>query len=285
MKIGFIGLGRMGKPMSKNLLKAGYDVIVMSRSRGPVDEMLGFGASEASTISELAGKSQIVCTCLPDETTSEEIYLGNNGLLKNVSRETILIENSTIGPALAKRIGQEAVGRALGFLDAPISGGVLRAVDGTLTIMAGGDQNVYEMALPVLSSMGSTVHRVGDIGQGCVTKLTNQLLVAVHTLAACEAYLFGKSAGADPAQLFEVLGTSWGASNMLNRNAPMMISKEFGALTPTRLLVKDLNLIEEVAKEFGIHLPIGKQTKNLFDKATEMGLGDIDLSALVNLFD
>lgn len=285
MKIGFIGLGRMGKPMSINLVKAGYEVIVMSRSRLPIDELLSHGATEASNISDLTNNAKIICTCLPDEPASEEIYFGANGLLKHATHGQILVENSTIGPALARRIGIIAQKNQIGFLDAPISGGVPRATDGTLTIMAGGAKDSFEQALPILNSMGSTIHHVGAIGQGSVTKLTNQLLVGIHTLAACEAYLFGKSAGADPQQLFEVLGSSWGASNMLNRNAPMMISRNFGTLTPTRLLIKDLSLIEEVATELGISLPIGAKTRALFNAAHEKGLGDMDLSSLIQLFD
>ena len=160
----------------------------------------------------------------------------------------VLIEHSTIAPSLAVRVGEAASERGAGYLDAPVSGGVERAESGTLTIMAGGEQQHFDAARSVLEAMGASLNLVGPVGQGSVVKLTNQLLVGIHTMAACEAFLFGTSAGADGKQLLDVLATSWGASNMLTRNGPMLLSGDYGSLAPVRLLAKDLGLVEDAAE-------------------------------------
>ena len=149
--------------------------------------------------------------------------------------------------------------------------------------MAGGEERHFQTARPVLDAMGAAVHSVGPVGQGSIVKLTNQLLVGVHTIAACEAFLFGTSAGANPQQLLDVLSTSWGASNMLTRNGPMLVSGDYGSLAPVRLLVKDLGLIQEAARELGIELPLSARTQALFDEAVARGLGESDISALLTV--
>ena len=232
----------MGKPMALNLVRAGFDVIVASRSRPPIDELTAAGAREAASLAEVAASADVVCTCLPDVATSRNVYLGADGLAQNARAGQVLIETSTIGPALARETAAAVAERGAGYLDAPISGGVERAVSATLTIMAGGEERHFQTARPVLDAMGAAVHSVGPVGQGSIVKLTNQLLVGVHTIAACEAFLFGTSAGANPQQLLDVLSTSWGASNMMTRNGPMLVSGDYGSLAPVRLLVKDLGL-------------------------------------------
>ena len=208
--VGFIGLGRMGKPMALNLVAAGFQVVVHSRSPDPVAEVTSAGASAAANPGQVASSANIVCTCLPDEMASEAVYLGEDGLLSTAGPLSLLIETSTIGPALAKRIGEAAKAKGAGYLDAPVSGGVVRAVDASLTIMAGGEADDLERAMPVLQAMGAGIHHVGALGQGSAVKLINQLLVAVHTQAACEAMVLGMRAGADPTQLLEVLSSSGG---------------------------------------------------------------------------
>ena len=283
LAVGFIGLGRMGKPMALNLLKAGFVVAVHSRSRGPVDELVAAGAVACAGPAEVADVADVICTCLPDPAASEQVYLGDGGLIANGRSGQVLVENSTVGPRLARSVATSAAERGIGYLDAPVSGGVGGAQDGSLTIMVGGDAAHLARAMPVLAAMGSNVHHVGAVGLGCVTKLANQLLVAVHTLAACEAILMGREAGADAAQLLDVLSTSWGASGMLTLWGPSIVSGEFGSGAPMRLLVKDLALVREVAADAGVPLPLGERTTALFDEAMARGLGETDIAALVTL--
>ena len=281
--VGFVGLGRMGRPMALNLLRAGFDVLVLSRSRPPVEALVEAGAEEAASLVGVAERADIVCTCLPDVPTSEAVYLGADGLAANARAGQVLVEHSTIAPSLAVRVGEAAAERGAGYLDAPVSGGVERAESGTLTIMAGGDERHFDAARPVLEAMGASLNLVGPVGQGSVVKLTNQLLVGIHTMAACEAFLFGTSAGADGRQLLDVLSTSWGASNMLTRNGPMMLSGGYGSLAPVRLLAKDLGLVEDAAADLGVPLPLVQRTRALFEEGMARGLAERDISSLVTL--
>ena len=173
----------------------------------------------------------------------------------------------------------------MGYLDAPVSGGVERALDATLTIMTGGTPEDFDRALPVLGTMGSNVHRIGPAGQGAVVKLVNQLLVAVQTLAACEGVLLGMRSGVDPAQLLDVLGTSWGASTMLTRTGPSIVSGDYGSRAPMRLLIKDLTLVQEVAEELGMPLPLGERTRALMDEAIARGMGEVDIVGMAAMLD
>ena len=285
MNAGFIGLGRMGKPMALNLVKAGFDVVVQSRSQGPVDELVAAGATAAGSAADVAAACDVICTCLPEVSTSEHVYLGDGGLVASGQPGQVLVEHSTISPSLARRVGEAAAARDIGYLDAPISGGVGGATSGTLTIMASGDADSFKKALPVLEGMGKNIHHVGAVGQGTIIKLVNQLLTSVHTLAACEALLLGKQAGVDLNQLVDVLETSWGASTLLLRHAPLIISGDYGSQAPTRLLVKDMGLIQEVADELGVPLPLGERTRALLDQAVERGLGEVDVASLITVLE
>lgn len=281
--VGFVGLGRMGKPMALNLLRAGFSVLVSSRSRPPVEALVAAGAEEAASLADMAARADIVCTCLPDVATSEAVYLGSDGLAVNARARQVLIEHSTIAPSLAVRVGEAAAQRGAGYLDAPVSGGVERAESGTLTIMAGGDERHFNAARAALEAMGASLNLVGPVGQGSVVKLTNQLLVGIHTMAACEAFVFGTSAGADGGQLLDVLATSWGASNMLARNGPMLLSGDYGSLAPVRLLAKDLGLVEDAASDLGVPLPLVQRTRALFDEGMAKGIGESDIASLITL--
>ncbi|MEX2598818.1 MAG: NAD(P)-dependent oxidoreductase [Dehalococcoidia bacterium] len=282
-RVGFIGLGRMGRPMALNLLAAGFSVSVISRSPGPVADLTAAGAAAAGSHAALARIADIVVTCLPDVETCERVYLGTDGLAANARHGQIFVETSTIGPRHAREVAAALEERGAHYLDAPVSGGVERATDGTLTVMVGGDARALEMAMPVLRTIGANVQHVGGVGQGCVVKLTNQLLVAVHTLAACEAMLLGMGAGADSGQLLEVLGSSWGNSVMLGRTGPMVASGDYGSRAPMRLLTKDMALVQELAEELGLELPLGERTRSLLDEAMRRGMAEVDVAALAML--
>jgi 3-hydroxyisobutyrate dehydrogenase-like beta-hydroxyacid dehydrogenase len=279
---GFIGLGRMGLPMARRLLGAGFAVHVASRSPGPVQALAAEGAQPASTPAQVAARADIVCTCLPDEPATEAVYFGPSGLLAHARAGQGLVECSTISPALARRIVAAARKRGAWFVDAPVSGGVERAADGTLAIMAGGDPAALRVVRQALEAFG-TVHHVGGPGQGCVVKLANQLLVGVHTAGAAEALVLARASGADVSQVLEVLSGAWAASTMLERTGPLVASGEYGSRAPVRLLAKDLALVERAAGDVGISLPLAQRTREVFDRAMAAGLGEMDIAAVATL--
>ena len=282
MKVGFIGLGRMGMPMSRRLLEAGFHLTVHNRSRPKVDELADEGAVGASSAAEVARTSTVVLTCLPDVPTVEEVFLGKDGIASVARPGQVLVDHSTVGPSTSRAIAEAAEAKGASFLDAPISGGVERAAEGTLTIMAGGAPDAFDTALPVFRAYGGNVRRVGGAGAGSVFKLINQLLVSVHSLAATEAMLLGGRAGVDLDALQEVLATSWGASFMLSRNGPVIARRDFeDARAPLRLFVKDLGLAQEYAKALNASSPLGERTLRVVERAMSDGLGELDVSSLV----
>ena len=282
MKVGFIGLGRMGMPMSRRLLKAGFELTVHNRSRRKVEEIAHIGANAAPSPREVTLASDIVLTCLPDVPTVESVYLGEDGIIPATRSGQILVDHSTVSPSTSRSLARAAESRGASFLDAPVSGGVERASDGTLTLMVGGDLKTFEAARPVFEAYGANIRHVGATGSGSVVKLVNQLLVGVHSVAAAEALLVGTRAGADPQMLLDVLGTSWGASFMLSRNGPVMVERDFSnARAPLRLIAKDLGLIHEFAREIGVPTPVADRTLDLVQEAISSGLEDLDVSCLV----
>ena len=282
MKIGFIGLGRMGMPMSQRLLKAGFHLTVHNRSRGKVDEMARLGAHPAASPAEVTRASDIVLTCVSDVPAVESVFLGEDGIVPAARPGQILVDHSTVAPSTSRKIAQAADAVGASFLDAPISGGVERAADGTLTIMVGGDPEAVEQARPVFEACGANIRHLGATGSGSVVKLVNQLLCSIHSLAAAEALLVGAKAGADPQVLLEILGTSWGTSFMLSRNGPVMVDRDFdNARAPLRLYLKDLSLMQEFAGEIGSPTPLGSLTLETIQEAINNGMGELDVSCLV----
>ena len=281
--VGFVGLGRMGKPMALRLLRAGFRVVARSRSRAPVEEVVAAGAEEGASFADVAERADIVCTCLPDVAASRSVYLGADGLAANARAGMTFVEHGTIAPSLAVEVAAALAARGAGYVDAPVSGGVERAESGTLTVMAGGSARDFEAARPALEAVGAAVHHAGPVGQGSLMKLANQLLVGVHTLAACEAFAFGEAAGADGAQLGEALGSSWGASAMLSRNWPLLLSGDYGSRAPIRLLAKDLALVEDAALDMGVSLPMARRARTLFDDAMARGMGEHDVASMIRV--
>ena len=280
-KVGFIGLGKMGRPMTQQLLKAGFEVTVHNRSRGVVDELAGEGARPASTPAEVAQAADFVLTCLPSPAAVEEIYLGDNGIAGGGRPGQVWIDHSTVSPKTNERCAEAASAKGAAFLDAPVSGGPAGAQGGTLTIMVGGDAATFEKALPLFEAMGKNMKHCGGQGTGTIVKLVNQLLVGVHTVAAVEGFVMGVKAGADPKVMLELLGTSFGASAMLNRHVPLMLGRKFDPATPVNLLLKDLGLIHAFGQELGVRLLLTSSSLELFKEARQLGLGDQDMSAMV----
>lgn len=282
LRVGFIGLGKMGRPMCCNLLKAGFSLTVHNRSRGPVDELAAQGATPATSPAEVAQRSDVVLTCLPDVPAVEDVYLGRNGILEHVRSGQVLVDHSTVGLSTSHRLHDAARAKGAGFLDAPVSGGPAGAQSATLTIMVGGDREAFERALPVFQAMGKHIHYVGGPGSGTIIKLANQLLVAIHTAATAEALVLCAKAGVNPKTALDVLGTSYGASAMLNRHGPMILERRFDPGTPVDLILKDLRLILELGDAASVRLLMGSLAQQVFAEASALGLGPRDMAALVH---
>ena len=279
-KIGFIGLGRMGLPMSYNLLNAGYDLTVHNRSQEKVRQIADAGATAAASTAEVMADCDIVLACLPDVETCERVLLDE--ALPNARPGQIIVDHSTVGASTSRACAAAAEERGAMFLDAPISGGTERATDGALTIMVGGPAEAYAKALPAFDVMGAVVRHVGPTGSGAAAKLVNQLLVGVHMVAAAEAMLLGAKSGADPALVFELVNSGWGQSFVLGRNAPAMLDRDFeGIRTQLRVFLKDLGLIQEMARDLETPIPGGDLAYRLLAEAVEQGLGDLDSAAIV----
>ena len=285
-KIGFIGLGRMGLPMAYNLLKAGLDLTVHNRSRPKVQDIAAAGATAATSSAEVTRQCDIVLACLPDIATSEEVFLGPDGVMANARPGQIIVDHSTVGIDTSKACAGAADAKGAMFLDAPISGGTERAENGTLVIMAGGLEEAFAAALSAFDAMGGTVRHTGPTGTGTTVKLVNQLLVGVHTLVAAEAMLMGTKSGADPALVYELVSSGWGQSFMLDRNSSVMLDQTYeDARAPVRTILKDLGLIQELARSIDTPTPAGDVAYKLFAQAAEAGLGDLDMPGVARLLE
>lgn len=281
MNLGFIGLGKMGRPMTLNLLKAGHSVTVHNRSRAVVDELAGQGALPAASPAEVAAQAEVVMTCLPTPASVEDVYFGEGGLLGAARSGQLFIDHSTVSVALSRRLAEAASERGAAFLDAPVSGGTAGAAAGTLTIMVGGDRAAFERALPVFQAMGKNIHYIGPSGAGTVIKLVNQLLVCINMAGVVEGLMLGAKAGADPQTVLEVLGSSFGGSFMLTRAVPLLQQRKFDPGTPVNLILKDQAIIHEMASDLGVRLLMGSQARAIFEEAKALGLGEQDMVALM----
>ncbi len=282
MKIGFIGLGNMGLPMSKNLMKAGYEVYGVNRSK-PAEERFGqAGGKTGYSLSELAQEMDVIITCLPLPSDVYDVYFNESGLLKNARNGLILIDSSTVNPELNREIFEAASLVEIEFLDAPVSGGNSGAEAGTLSIMVGGNRWTFETVKPVFEAMGKRIDYVGESGSGSVVKLINQLIVGLHTQAVSEALALAKQTGLNIEQLVQILSASLAQSKILERHFSEFISKgDYAPGFALKLLNKDLNLVAELAEKSKVELPIGSRIKNLIQVASRSELGEEDMSAML----
>jgi 3-hydroxyisobutyrate dehydrogenase-like beta-hydroxyacid dehydrogenase len=282
MQVGFIGLGKMGRPMTQRLLAAGYTVHVFNRSRGAVDALVAEGATAADSASQVAQRADVVMTALPTPDSVQSVFAAMAAVARSGQ---IYIDHSTVSPGLNRWCAEQLKVRSTDFLDAPVSGGPAGAQAGTLTVMVGGEQAVFDSALPVLQAFGKNIRLCGPVGAGQVVKLINQLLVGIHTSAIAEAAVFGASFGADPQVVLDLIGSSFGGSTMMTRNLPRFMSRDFSAATPVNLILKDLGLIHDEAKAGGVPLLLGALAEQRFSEARARGMGDEDMAALVKLWE
>jgi 3-hydroxyisobutyrate dehydrogenase/2-hydroxy-3-oxopropionate reductase len=280
MEVGFIGLGKMGKPMVRRLLAAGHTIHVHNRSRQAVEELAAEGAKDAGSATGVAERAEVILTALPTPDTVEHIY---KELAAAARADQIYADHSTVSLGLNRSCADLLAKKKAHFLDAPVSGGPGGAQAGTLTVMVGGEQAIFERALPVFQTFGKNIRLCGNVGAGQAVKLVNQLLVGIHTAASAEAVVFGVSLGADPQVLLDMLGTSFGGSQMLLRNLPRFISRDFNAATPVGLILKDLRLIEGEAERTHVPLQLGALAERIFAEASSRGMTGDDMAGLVRL--
>jgi 2-hydroxy-3-oxopropionate reductase len=284
-RIGFIGLGIMGKPMARNLLRAGYGLTVFNRSPGAVEELVKDGASVGRSAAEIAERSDVVITMLPDSPDVESVVLGQDGVFEGAQENLLLIDMSTISPMTSRRIADEARKRNIRALDAPVSGGDKGASSGTLSIMVGGDQRDFELAKPIFEALGKTITYCGPAGAGQTVKACNQVVVALVIEAVAEALVLGSKAGVNPEVILRVLSGGLAQTRVMDLRGPAMIQHQFEPGFKARLHRKDLDIIQALAREYGAALPVTAIVGQLFTALVESGKGDLDNSALLTVIE
>ena len=283
--VGFIGLGIMGKPMARNLLKAGHQLVVHSRTRLPVDEIAKDGAKTATSPREVAAQSDVVITMLPNSPDVELVALGKNGIVEGAKPGLIYADMSTISPIVSQKVGQALAGKGVKMLDAPVSGGEKGALEGTLSIMVGGDKDVFERVLPILQAMGRTITLLGPLGFGGFTKLANQIIVAVNLTALGEALTLAKKAGLDRELTLKALAGGLAGSKCLEQKTANYVSSTYKPGFKVDLHYKDLGLITESARALGVPLPATAVVQELVSALRVKGGGGLDHSGIITLLE
>ena len=284
-RVGFVGLGIMGKPMARNLLKAGFPLTVHNRSRAKIDELVKDGASPAASPKEVASAADIIITMLPNSPDVELVTLGAGGLKDGAKAGQLLIDMSTINPIVSQKIAHELAGVGVAMVDAPVSGGEKGAIEGTLSIMAGGTPKDFERALPIFTALGKTITHMGPLGTGGFTKLANQIIVAINLTAIGEALVFGTKAGVDPRKMVRALSGGLAGSKCLDQKSEKILAGDFGPGFKVDLHFKDLNLIEDAARSVGAPIPTSALVEQLFAALRVRGRGGLDHSSIVTIFE
>ena len=280
--IGFIGLGVMGRPMARNLLKRGFNVVVHSRSRGPVDELASAGAVAAASSADVARQTTRIVTMLPDGPDVELVLSGADGVFRGLQPNTIIVDMSTIAPATARRLATAAAERGAVLLDAPVSGGEIGAIDGTLSIMVGGDASALESVRPVLEAMGNPerIIRIGDSGAGQICKACNQLVIGGTLAAVGEAFALARKSGVDPAKVRAALLGGFAASRVLEVHGQRILDRNFKPGFPVRLYRKDLRIVLDALSEVHAPAPVTALVQQLMSALLAEGRENDDYSAL-----
>ena len=284
MKIGFIGIGIMGRPMAKNLINAGYKLIVYDKF-AKFDDIVALGAEGASSNKEVASKSDIVITMLPNSPHVKDAVLGESGVLEGCKAGQIVVDMSSIAPAAAKEVGAALKAKGVEFLDAPVSGGEPKAIDGTLAIMVGGDEKAFNTVKPILEKMGASVVLVGDLGAGNVTKLANQIVVALNIAAVSEAFVLATKAGVDPAKVFDAIKGGLAGSTVMNAKVPMILDGNFKPGFRIELHLKDLQNALDTGHNVNAPLPLTANVMETIQALMVDGMAANDHSAIVRFYE
>lgn len=276
MKIGFIGLGIMGKPMSKNLIKAGYSLVVSDRNSAVVAEVVAAGAIAADTAKAVAEQSDIIITMLPNSPHVKEVVLGENGVIDGAREGSIVIDMSSIAPLASREIAAVLAEKGIAMLDAPVSGGEPKAIEGTLSVMVGGDKAVFDRCFDVMKAMAGSVVHTGDIGAGNVTKLANQVIVALNIAAMSEALVLATKAGVNPDLVYQAIRGGLAGSTVLDAKAPMVMDRNFKPGFRIDLHIKDLANALDTSHGVGAQLPLTAAVMEMMQalKADELGTAD-----------
>ncbi len=284
-KVGFVGTGIMGKPMVKNLLKAGYPVLCYDIIPDPLKELAAAGAGVAGSSKEVAEKSEVVITMLPNSPHVEKAVLGPQGVLEGARPGLILLDMSTISPLVSQKVAAEVTKRGVKMLDAPVSGGEKGAIEGTLSIMVGGERTVFDQVLPIFQSMGKTITYIGPIGSGGFVKLANQIIVAINLTAIAEALVLGTKAGIDLELMINALSGGLAGSKCLDQKRGNYLQHAFQPGFKIDLHYKDLNLIMEAGESLGVPLPTTALVRELFAALRVKGRGQLDHSGVITLLE
>lgn len=285
LKVGYIGLGLMGKPMARNILKAGYPLVVHNRSQASVDELVHEGALTATSPAEVAAQVDVVFTNLPDSPDVEKVVLGKNGILEGGRKGLIYVDNSTIKPAVARMIAAKLEGKGMFALDAPVSGGDIGAKNGSLAIMVGGSEDALTKIRPILEVIAKTITHIGGPGTGQIAKAANQIMVASQMVAMAELLIFAKKAGADPQKVVEAIRGGAAQCWTLDVKPQRLFSGNREPGFKASMQTKDLNIVMETAKEYGIPLPSCSIDQQLYQSMLQHNQGHLDNSAIISVFE
>lgn len=285
MKVGFIGLGIMGKPMSKNLLKAGYSLVVNDVNKATVAELAALGAETAESAAEVAGKVEVVITMLPNSPHVKQVVLGPKGVLEGAKPGLTLIDMSSIAPLVSREVGAALAAKGIEMLDAPVSGGEPKAIDGTLSVMVGGKKDVFEKYYDLMKAMAGSVVLTGDIGAGNVTKLANQVIVALNIAAMSEALMLATKAGVEPDLVYKAIRGGLAGSTVLDAKAPLVMDRKFNPGFRINLHIKDLANALDTAHEVGAPLPLTASVMEILQRLKADGMGELDHSAIVRYYE
>jgi 2-hydroxy-3-oxopropionate reductase len=285
-RVGFVGLGIMGTPMARNLMDSGYELVLHNRTRYKAEELANAGRAEvADSPAEVARISEVVITMLPGPPEVEEIFTGEEGLLDGAGEGSLLIDMSTSSPVLARELARTARRRGVGTLDAPVSGGDVGAIEGTLSIMVGGEEGDFERAKPLFEAMGKTITHVGPVGAGQVTKAANQVVVALTIEAVAEALVLGSAGGVSPEKVLDVLSGGLASNKVMEVKREKFLSHKFEPGFRSELHHKDLGIALAAGREYGVVLPVTAIVDQMFDSLIARGRGGWDHSALLTLIE
>jgi 2-hydroxy-3-oxopropionate reductase len=285
LKVGYIGLGLMGKSIARNILKAGFPLVVHNRSMTSVTELVGEGATAANSPSEVASQVDVVFTNLPDSPDVEKVALGEKGIIEGAHKGLIFVDNSTIKPASARTIAEKLSAKGVLSLDAPVSGGDIGAKNGTLTIMVGGPSEAVEKVMPIFKAVGKTVTHVGDSGAGQVAKAANQIMVAAQMAAMGELLIFARKAGVDPQKVVDAIKAGAAQCWTLDVKPPRLFAGNRAPGFKAYMQLKDLRIVMDTAREYGMPLPSATANTKLFEQMIEMGMGELDNSAVIGVIE
>jgi 2-hydroxy-3-oxopropionate reductase len=284
-RVGYIGLGLMGKSIARNILKAGFELVVHNRSHQAVDELVAEGAQAAFTPAEVASRVDVVFTNLPDSPDVEKVVLGENGIIQGVHPGLIYVDNSTIKPASARLIAEKLAKKGVLALDAPVSGGDIGARNATLAIMVGGSAEALEKVTPIFQVMGKTITHVGDSGAGQIAKAANQIMVAAQMVAMSELLIFAQKAGADPVKVVEAIRGGAAQCWTLDVKPPRLFKGNRQPGFKAYMQAKDLNIVIETARQYGIPLPSTAVDAQLYNAMLQNGMENLDNSAVIGILE